>query len=166
MHPAAPYTPPMDLAQMYRDVVLAHNRAPRHALLPAHITHRAVGDNPLCGDRLELGLHIAEGRIQAIGYHAETSALTLAACSLLACLVDQQPVDAAAVLARQALDLYTANPTRTPDPALGDLNALLGVLDYPNRIKTVTLPIVTLLAALAGSESVSTDLDPRGAPAR
>jgi nitrogen fixation NifU-like protein len=153
----------MDTAQLYRDIVLGHNRQPRHATLPERISHRAVGDNPLCGDVLELGLDVRDARIAQIGYAAEVSALTLAACSILACLVDQLPVLQARTLAQAALDLFTANPQRQARPELGDLNALLGVLDYPNRIKTVTLPIATLLAALDGQGTASTDLNPRGA---
>lgn len=156
----------MDTTSLYRDIVLAHNRTPRHAVLPAVISHRAVGDNPLCGDVLELGLDVREGRIHAIGYAAQVSALTLAASSIMATLVDQLEVEQARLLARAALDLFTANPQRQAQPQLGDLNALLGVLDYPNRVKTVTLPIATLLAALDGQAQTSTDLDPRGAASR
>lgn len=153
----------METAALYRDIVLSHNRQPRHAALPERITHRATGDNPLCGDVLEIGLDVIEGRIHAIGYAAEVSALTLAAASILCTLVDQLELAPARALAQSALDLFTANPQRSARQELGDLNALLGVLDYPNRIKTVTLPIATLLAALDGQGTASTDLDPRGA---
>jgi len=48
----------MDLADLYRDVIVDHNRSPRNrGTLPA-ATHRAQGDNPLCGDRLSLDLYL------------------------------------------------------------------------------------------------------------
>lgn len=153
----------MDLTALYRELVLEHNRNPRHRGLPAAVTHRAVGDNPLCGDRLELGARIEDGHVVALGYEIDASALTLATASLLCGeLIGKSLTDVHALLA-QALDLFTRNPERQPFARLHALNALLPVLDHPNRIKTVTLPIVTLQAALAGQPAATTDLDQRGA---
>lgn len=152
----------MDLTQLYRDLVLEHNRNPRHQGLPPQVTHQAVGDNPLCGDRLELGAQVEDGHLIALGYEIDASALTRATTSLLCQeLLGKTLADAQALL-DQALDLFTRNPERQPFASLHALNALLPVLDHPNRIKTVTLPIVTLRAALQGQTKVSTDLDQRG----
>ena len=43
----------MDLKELYRDVILDHNRSPRNfgKLDPADAM--AVGRNPLCGDKLD-----------------------------------------------------------------------------------------------------------------
>lgn len=153
----------MELTELYRDLVLEHNRHPRHRGLPEAATHRAVGDNPLCGDHLEMAARVdAAGRIAALGYAIDASALTLATTSLLCEQLHGLPLDAARQRLEQALDLFTRNPDRQPVATLGSLNALLPVLDYPNRIKTVTLPIVTLRAALAGHSRASTDADQRG----
>lgn len=152
----------MDLTQLYRDLVLEHNRNPRHQGMPPHVTHRAVGDNPLCGDRLELGAQVEAGRVVALGYEIDASALTLATTSLLCQEVLGKSLPDAHTLLDHALDLFTRNPERQPFASLHGLNALLPVLDHPNRIKTVTLPIVTLKAALHGQTEVSTDLDQRG----
>lgn len=158
----ARYPQGMDFSQLYRDVVLEHNRAPRHQGLPPHCTHRAVGDNPLCGDRLEIGLELKDGRITGIGYEIEASALTVACCSILCELLADRALDEARSLSDRALDLFTRNPARQPDQTLAGLNALIPVLDYPNRIKTITLPLATMRAALAGRVQASTDLNPRG----
>ena len=49
----------MDLKDLYRDVILDHNKRPRNfgALEPADA--RAEGHNPLCGDRLTVTLRLA-----------------------------------------------------------------------------------------------------------
>ena len=58
----------MDLAELYRDVIVDHNRSPRNrGTLPA-ATHRADGDNPLCGDRLRLELDIAGDVIRDLSF--------------------------------------------------------------------------------------------------
>ncbi|HWS27264.1 MAG TPA: hypothetical protein VN259_11940, partial [Xanthomonadales bacterium] len=83
--------------------------------------------------------------------------------SIMGDLVCGQSLQRAVELAGAALDLLTRNPERVADPALGEFNAFLGVLGYPNRIKTLTLPWATLAGALAGRLATSTDIDVRGA---
>ena len=42
----------MDLKELYRDVILDHNRHPRNFGRIEGNAHHAEGHNPLCGDRL------------------------------------------------------------------------------------------------------------------
>lgn len=153
------------IADAYRTVVLDHNRAPRRRGRLAAPTLSARGINALCGDSLQMELGIAGDRLAAFAFEAEASALTLAATSIMGELVADRPLAEVRALCEAALDLVTRNPQRAPDPALGDYNAFLGVLGYPNRIKTVTLPWATLAGALAGRLITSTDIDVRGAEA-
>ena len=45
-----------DLRELYQEVILDHSKRPRNfGRLPA-ATHRADGDNPLCGDKIHLEL--------------------------------------------------------------------------------------------------------------
>ena len=44
----------MDLADLYRDVIVDHNRSPRNRGPLPGATHRAEGNNPLCGDQLRV----------------------------------------------------------------------------------------------------------------
>ena len=46
----------MELRDLYRDVIVDHNRNPRNQgrLVPAD--REAHGDNPLCGDQLDITL--------------------------------------------------------------------------------------------------------------
>lgn len=158
----------MSLTDAYRTVVLSHNRAPHRLGRLAAPDLSASGVNALCGDRLSLQLAIADGVIHEFAFEAEASALTLAATSIMGDLICGLATAEAARLADAAIDLVTRNPQQIEDPRLGEFNVFLGVVGYPNRIKTVTLPWATLAGALAGRLSTSTDLDIRGAaiPAR
>lgn len=145
-----------DLATLYQSLVLEHNRHPRHAEPVAQPTHHALGANPLCGDRLELWLAVQNGRIEAIGYTIEASALTRAMTSMMA----EQVHGRAVVEARRVAGhmLSSCKPQGHLDPrAVGTLADWQGVLAYPNRIKSLTLPWATLLAALDGSGQASTE---------
>ena len=57
-----------DLADLYQQVIIEHNRKPRNFGRLEPCTHHADGDNPLCGDQLQLTLNIAEGRIEEVKF--------------------------------------------------------------------------------------------------
>jgi nitrogen fixation NifU-like protein len=152
----------MTVADAYREIVLAHARAPHHLGRLADASVRAEGINALCGDRLAIDLLIRDDTIVDFGFEAEASALTLAATSVMGDLILDRTLEEARRLGESALAQMIA-ATPESDPALGDFRHFQSVRGYPNRIKTVTLPWATLLGALAGRERTSTDIDPRGA---
>lgn len=152
----------MPASEAYRRIVLDHNRSPRRRGRLTDPSITVEGVNPLCGDHLRLDLQIQDETLSDFAYAGEASALTLAACSLMGDLVVGKSLTQIEQLAQAALDLLTANPQAQTDPRLGDFNAFLGLLDYPNRIKTITLPWATLLGALKGRTRISTDVDIRG----
>jgi len=155
----------MSLADAYRTIILDHNRAPRRRGRLAAPTLEVEGVNALCGDRLSLQLEIDERSLCDFAFDGEASALTLAATSIMGELVAGRSLSEVHELIDAALDLLTHNPEQRKDDRLGDFNVFIGVLAYPNRIKTVSLPWATLAGALAGRLRTSTDIDPRGANA-
>jgi nitrogen fixation NifU-like protein len=135
------------LATLYQSLVLDHNRSPRHLGAIAHATHHAVGANPLCGDRLELWIQVVEGQIVAVGHQIEASALTRAMSSMMAEQIHGQSIATARALAEAML--ADCHPGGQLDPGrVGILAHWQGVLAYPNRVKSLTLPWATLLEAI------------------
>ena len=156
---------PMSLADAYRTIILDHNRAPRRRGQLQAPTSCVEGINALCGDRLSLELKVEAEYLVEFAFSGEASALTLAGTSMMGDLVAGQPLTVVGDLIEAALDLLTCNPEQRSNPRLGDFNVFIGVLAYPNRIKTVTLPWATLAGALAGRARTSTDNEMRGAVA-
>ncbi len=52
-----------DLRDLYQEVILDHGRRPRHAGRPAQFDASAKGDNPMCGDRVQVFVKYAPGRL-------------------------------------------------------------------------------------------------------
>jgi nitrogen fixation NifU-like protein len=136
----------MELTDLYRDVILDHNRRPRNfgPLEPADAS--AEGVNPLCGDRLTLRLNLAEGRIDEIRFEGQGCAISTASASLMTEAVKGKT-------RAQALDLFDRVHRLLTDDAgsaeeLGKLAALSGVREYPARVKCASLCWHTLAAAL------------------
>lgn len=148
----------MDLKDLYRDVIVDHNRNPRNfgKLEPADA--HADGHNPLCGDRLTIYVNLDGERIREARFQGSGCAISVASASLLTEAVkgkSRQEVhslfeDVHALLTRQDA---TADPAR-----LGKLAALSGVREFPARVKCASLCWHTLNAALdRASEPVSTE---------
>jgi nitrogen fixation protein NifU and related proteins len=147
----------MDLKDLYRDVILDHNRQPRNfgALEPAD--GRAEGHNPLCGDRLSVFVRLDGERVADIRFEGHGCAISTASASLMTEAVKGKDRAAIAELFGKIHALLT-QPQAVADPDLGKLAALSGVREFPARVKCASLCWHTLNAALAhGTATVSTE---------
>ncbi len=74
-----------DLRDLYQEVILDHGRRPRHATRPAAFDASAKGDNPMCGDRVEVFVRRgADGTIADLGFEARGCAISVASADLMA----------------------------------------------------------------------------------
>ena len=146
----------MDLAELYRDVIVDHNRSPRNrGKLPA-ATHHADGDNPLCGDRLRLELDVAGDVIRDLRFEGSGCAISTASASLMSEAVKGRTRAEASELFGAVHRMLTGGPLDSA--RLGKLAALAGVRAFPARVKCASLAWHTLNAALAGGrEPVTTE---------
>ena len=148
----------MDLKELYRDVILDHNKRPRNfgPLAPADAS--ADGHNPLCGDRLTVYLQLDDGRVRDVHFDGKGCAISVASASLLTESVKGRTVPQAEQLFGRMHELLTKDDT-TADPAeFGKLAALSGVREFPARVKCASLCWHTLDAALhREAEPVSTE---------
>jgi nitrogen fixation NifU-like protein len=147
----------MDLKELYRDVILDHNRHPRNFGPLEGASHHAEGNNPLCGDRLSLTLRLKDDRIEDIRFEGSGCAISTASASLMTQAVKGKDRASVRQLFERMHALLT-QPDGAPDPALGKLAALSGVREFPARVKCASLCWHTLNAALVSSPAaVSTE---------
>jgi nitrogen fixation NifU-like protein len=148
-----------DLSDLYQQIIVEHNRAPRNFKKLAHPTGEAEGANPLCGDQIKLEVEVAGDRIADIGFQGSGCAISQASASLLTGAVQGKSTADAQELFRQVHAMLTSAPGTPVDTAqLGKLAALAGVRQFPVRVKCASLPWHTLRAALgSAAEPVSTE---------
>lgn len=147
----------MDLKDLYRDVILDHNRQPRNfgRLEPSDAA--ADGHNPLCGDRLHLTLRRDGNQLTDLRFDGQGCAISVASASLMSEAVKGKDLASIETLYRTVHRLLTEHDF-APDIDLGKLAALTGVREFPARVKCASLCWHTLHAALtSGSTSVSTE---------
>ena len=157
-----------DSRQLYQEVILDHNRKPRNWGRLADATHHAEGVNPLCGDRLELDVKVANDAIEAIAIEGESCAICKASASMMTTAVKGKPKSEAEQLIREFRDMATGVlDTANAQHHLGRLTVFSGVRDLPTRVKCAILPWHTLHAAFnsLGTTSTESDDDPMHEPA-
>jgi nitrogen fixation NifU-like protein len=137
----------MDLNELYRDVILDHNRRPRNFGGLEAADASAEGFNPMCGDRLTLRLKLADDTISDIRFEGSGCAISTASASLMTEAVKGKTRAEALQLFDRVHQLLTDDAAPTP-AELGKLAALSGVRQYPARVKCASLCWHTLGAAL------------------
>src|SRR5947207_14724117 len=147
----------MDLKDLYRDVILDHNRHPRNFGRIEPADGRAEGDMPLCVDRLSLFVVMDGERVADIRFEGRGCAISTASASLMTEAVKGKDRTAIRELFDKVHALLTRSDTQS-DGALGKLAALSGVREFPARATCASLGWRTLNAALEhGAAAVSTE---------
>ena len=147
----------MDLKDLYRDVIVDHNRNPRNFRAMPDADRKAEGFNPLCGDRLTLYVRIEDDRVADVSFDGSGCAISVASASLLTESVKGRTVREAEDLFSKMHALLTRQDVAVDVPALGKLGALSGVREFPARVKCASLCWHTLDAALHQQPTVTTE---------
>ena len=142
-----------DLRDLYQEVILDHNRSPRNfgALEDADL--RADGHNPLCGDKLSIGVKVAGGVVTDIRFEGSGCAISKASASLMTEGVKGKTLDEARVLFDR-FHLLVTDRSAPVTPELGKLAVFAGVRDYPVRVKCAILAWHTMQAAVDDTQAV------------
>ena len=149
-----------DLRDLYQDVILDHGRKPRHGQRLTAYDTTAKGDNPMCGDRVEVWVKLAaDNTIAATGFEARGCAISVASADLMAETVQGRgPADTKALF-ETFREMVRTGVCPSHDPAMERLAPLSGVHEYPSRVKCATLPWHALTAALDGIKETSSARD-------
>ncbi|HEU4698279.1 MAG TPA: SUF system NifU family Fe-S cluster assembly protein [Gemmatimonadales bacterium] len=152
------------LDQLYQDVILEHNRAPRNFRAMPDASAHADGINPLCGDEVTVWLRLdADERIADVSFQGQGCAISKASASIMTQAVKGKTRAEALALFERFHLLVTgragaaAEDEAAARAAFGKLAVFAGVSAYPTRVKCASLGWHTLKAALEGAGEVSTE---------
>jgi nitrogen fixation protein NifU and related proteins len=146
-----------ELRDLYQEVIFDHYRKPRNFHPLATANRKALGFNPLCGDRMTLYLIVEDGVIKDAGFEGVGCAISMASASLMTEQLKGKSEQEAEALFAHFHELVTHEHV-PPAPDLGKLEVLAGVREFPTRVKCATLAWHTLHAALNNQkEPVSTE---------
>ena len=148
------------LEDLYREIILDHYRNPRNrGELEVPPAHRTEGFNPLCGDEVVITVEVDDdGSVADIRIAGQGCSISQSSASMMSAAVKGRTVaevrdlttafKAMMSIHESEIDGSGVPPTEPPEVALGDLEALRGVVKFPVRIKCATLSWNTLGQAL------------------
>ena len=145
------------LEDLYREIILDHYRTPRNrGELPTPPALVAEGHNPLCGDEITVYLDVEgsgdDATVTDVKVSGQGCSISQSSASMMSQAVMGKSVGDVKALVRRfkgmmGVETVDDDPDASPI-ALGDLEALQGVVKFPVRIKCATLAWNTLLQAL------------------
>jgi nitrogen fixation NifU-like protein len=145
-----------DLQELYQQVIIEHNRAPRNFRQLA-ANRRAEGDNPLCGDRITVEVQLDGDVLKDVAFQGSGCAISQASASLMTSALHGKTRGEAEALFHDVHTMLTSPPGTPIDTGrLGKLAALAGVRQFPMRVKCASLSWHTLRAALADAGDAPT----------
>jgi nitrogen fixation protein NifU and related proteins len=151
------------LEDLYREIILDHYRNPRNrGDLPVPPAHRAEGFNPLCGDEVVVYVEVDGDQVRDVKVNGQGCSISQSSASMMAAAVKGRSLAEVRALNRAFKGMMSIHEHTLGDdgeddeagrgevatPALGDLEALRGVVKFPVRIKCATLPWNTLSQAV------------------
>ena len=145
-----------ELEDLYQQVLLDHSKRPRNFGEIAEGAVKVHGDNPSCGDEIDLSVRFGpEREVAEIKFTGQGCAICMASASMMTMkLKGRSRADAAELL--DAFHTLVTTGDAPPLRALGELQLLEGVRKFPQRVKCAMLAWRAFEQALfgAGADSV------------
>ena len=151
-----------DLRELYQDVILDHGKRPRNRRPLPVANRQAHGHNPMCGDTLTVFLKVDEaGIVREAAFVGEGCAISMASASMMTEILAGKSEAEAKALFHAFHTLCTEEEeTEVAENLRDDLDRLQvfsGVRQFPVRVKCATLAWHTMVAAVEGYETISTE---------
>ncbi len=140
-----------ELRELYREVILDHNRQPRNFGELENPDRVVEGVNPLCGDKMTLYVKLDGDTVEDVSFRGTGCAISVASSSLMTERVKGTSISETMALFDKVHDMLTKDEGE-PGEEMAKLAALAGVREYPMRVKCASLAWHALKAALTESE--------------
>lgn len=147
-----------DVRDLYNATILDRGRKPHHMRRLQAFDATAKGDNPMCGDRVQVWLaHAPDGTVAETGFEAKGCDISKAAADLMVEAVQGRSHADIRALFAQVQTMAKTGASPDGDPAMATMRPLAAVHEYPSRIKCVTLPWHALLGAIDGQRETTSE---------
>jgi nitrogen fixation protein NifU and related proteins len=132
------------MQSFYKEIVLDHFQRPRnrHELEDATIEEHI--DNPLCGDHVTVYANVNDDTLEQISFTGRGCTISQASASMLT----EQLTGASRDEAEEKIEAFLQMMRTEENEDLGELAALKGVVQTPNRTRCATLAWEAMRRAL------------------
>jgi nitrogen fixation NifU-like protein len=149
----------MNVEELYQEIILDHSKRPRNFGPLPEATTTVKGDNPACGDEVELMVKLTPESIEALKFLGHGCAICMASASLMTVKMRGKSRDEARATIEAFRRMVTESEPSKLRADFGDLLVFSAVRRFPQRVKCATLPWRALEQALSPSpgQLVSTE---------
>jgi len=136
------------MQSFYKEILLDHYQRPRNrgelenADLQEHL------NNPLCGDQVTVYATLRDGRVDEVTFTGRGCSISQASASMMAERLEGKSSEEAEAEIEAFLEMMRTEENEE----LGDLAALKGIIQTPNRIRCATLAWDAMRRGLKGRE--------------
>ncbi|CAA9452058.1 MAG: Putative iron-sulfur cluster assembly scaffold protein for SUF system, SufE2 [uncultured Rubrobacteraceae bacterium] len=136
------------LQAFYKEILLDHYQRPRNRgeLSGADIEEHM--NNPLCGDQVTVYANLRDGRIDEVTFTGRGCSISQASASMLTEHLSGRDREEA----KAEIEAFLEMMRTEENEELGDLAALKGIIQTPNRIRCATLAWDAFSRGLVGRE--------------
>ncbi len=146
-----------DLRELYQELIMDHNRSPRHFHKMEDPTRAVRGNNPLCGDDYTIFVKVNDGVLDDVSFTGHGCAISKSSASVMCSFLKGKTIDEAESFFQMFHTMLAGNGDKSPQMPT-KLAAFAGVRQYPVRIKCATLAWHGLHTALCiGNGEVTTE---------
>ncbi len=123
------------MQSFYKEIVLDHYQRPRNRgeIEGANIQEHL--NNPLCGDEVTVYANLRDGEVESVGFTGRGCSISQASASMLTEHLHGKSREEAEARIETFLEMMRTEG----NPEMGELAALKGVVQSPNRIRCATL---------------------------
>ena len=146
-----------EVRELYSAEIRRHGRTPAHSARPDGFDVSARGDNPMCGDRVQVWVKVDSDAVTGVGFEARGCAISIASADLMAETVAGMRAETVRGLFADFESMVRSGACPDCGPEMDRLKPLSGVHEYPSRVKCATLPWHALVAALDGEKEASSE---------
>lgn len=123
------------LQDFYKEIVLDHYQRPRNRGELSGADLEEYLNNPLCGDEVTVYANLRDSEIAEVSFIGRGCAISQASASMLAERLQGKSREEAEAEVEAFLEMMSTEENEE----LGDLAALKGIIQTPNRIRCATL---------------------------
>ena len=147
-----------ELNELYQETILEHNKNPRNFREIEDADKKAFGNNPLCGDALQVFVKMDGDMVGDVAFKGSGCAISKASASMMTQAVKGKTREEADQLFDEFHKMVTGEmDIESDETQLGKLRVFAGVLEFPARVKCASLSWHTLNAALHDEVEISTE---------
>jgi nitrogen fixation NifU-like protein len=141
----------MSELEIYQKIILEHSKDPKNFKTLNPCTHSSKGNNPLCGDKVEIFTNVKNDLINEISFQGAGCAISMASASILTEVLLDKKVNQAKEILDNFIKMIESNDFDFNSLQNEEQNLLLTFSEmkkFPMRSKCATMCWTTFAAAI------------------